>query len=246
MRLAALADIHGNADALEAVLGDLAGQGADAVLVLGDHFSGPLAARACWERLSGLKALCLRGNHDRYLLEVPRAAMGPSDAAAHDDLPPAALDWLAALPPLLRLEGVLACHGTPASDETCLCEAVDPAGRVLRREPGTIARLLAGVDAGLILCAHSHLPRALRLPDGRQVVNPGSVGCPAYTDDRPVPHVVASGFPEASYALLDKGARGWDVCFRRVAYDPGRMVARAAAAGRKDWAEGLATGWITP
>jgi predicted phosphodiesterase len=246
MRLAALADIHGNADALEAVLRDVAREGVDAVLVLGDHFSGPLAARECWQQLSHAQAICLRGNHDRYLLDVPRAQMGPSDAAARDDLPPEALDWLASLPGIIALEGVLACHGTPQDDETYLCETLDAGGRMTRRDPTDIARLLQGIGTGLCLCAHSHLPRALQLPDGRQVVNPGSVGCPAYTDTEPVPHIVAAGFPQASYALLERGALGWDVTLRRINYDTRRMVALAAARARPDWAEALATGWITP
>lgn len=139
MRIAALADVHGNADALAAVLVDLAGQGAEAVLLLGDHFSGPLDAAGTWEQVRGLDALALRGNHDRYLLEVPRAAMGASDAAASDTLPEGALGWLAALPATLRLEGVLACHGTPASDETYLCERVTLDGAVVQRDALTIA-----------------------------------------------------------------------------------------------------------
>ncbi|WP_323021130.1 metallophosphoesterase family protein, partial [Pararhodobacter sp.] len=124
MKRAVLADIHGNADALAAVLADLAGQGVDEVLILGDHFSGPLAARETWALLKDLKARAIRGNHDRYLLEVPRPAMSRSDAAAHDDLPAEALDWLASLPPTLTGAGIFACHGTPASDETYLCERI--------------------------------------------------------------------------------------------------------------------------
>ncbi|PTX02200.1 metallophosphoesterase family protein [Pararhodobacter aggregans] len=240
MKRAILADIHGNADALAAVLADLAGQGVDEVLILGDHFSGPLAARETWALLKDLKARAIRGNHDRYLLEVPRGAMGRSDAAAHDDLPPGALDWLASLPPTLAGGDFFACHGTPASDETYLCERITPDGGVAQRDAGTIARLLAGIEAPLILCAHSHLPRALRLPDGRRVVNPGSVGCPAYTDATPVPHAVEAGFSEASYAILD----GATVTFRRVPYDSARMAARARSAGRPEWARALATGWI--
>lgn len=246
MRLAVLADIHGNADALAAVLADLAGQGADAVVVLGDHFSGPLAAAETWALLADLPAEALRGNHDRHLIQTPRVAMGPSDGAAHDDLPQGALDWLAGLPPLLRLPGVLCCHGTPASDETYLLERVTAQGRVVARDPMEVAQDLAGHRAELVLCAHSHLPSHLRLPDGRQVVNPGSVGCPAYTDDTPVPHVVSSGSPDARYALLTAGAAGWAVELRRVPYDPARMVARAQALGRADWAQGLATGRIGP
>ncbi|MCA0203333.1 MAG: metallophosphatase family protein [Proteobacteria bacterium] len=240
MKRAVLADIHGNADALAAVLADLSGQRADEVLILGDHFSGPLAAAETWDLLRDLPARALRGNHDRYLLEVPRGAMGASDGAAHDDLPPGALDWLASLPPTLSGGDVFACHGTPASDETYLCERITPDGGVAQRDAATIARLLAGIQAPVILCAHSHLPRALRLPDGRLVVNPGSVGCPAYTDATPVPHAVEAGFPEASYALVE----GDSVTFRRVPYDSARMAARARAAGRPEWARALATGWI--
>ncbi|MBN8294120.1 metallophosphoesterase family protein [Rhodobacter sp. NTK016B] len=244
MKLAALADIHGNADALAAVLADAVAQGAGQMVILGDHFSGPLDAAGTWAQLKGLDALCLRGNHDRYLLDQPREAMGASDAAAHDALPGEALDWLAGLPTVLRFDGVFCCHGTPASDETYLCERITPDGAVAQRDCETISRLLAGIEAGLVLCAHSHLPRALRLPDGRQVVNPGSVGCPAYLDDAPVPHRVESGFPEASYALIEPGARGWDVSFRRVAYDSHGQIRRAVGAGRTDWAGALRTGWI--
>lgn len=172
--------------------------------------------------------------------------MAPSDATAHDALPRMALDWLATLPPHLHLGGVFCCHGTPASDDSYLCERITPDGAVALRDAPAIAADLAGVDAGLILCAHSHLPRARHLPDGRQVVNPGSVGCPAYRDDTPLPHVVQSGFPEAAYALLDSGPGGWTVTFRRVAYDIRRMVALATPRGRPDWAQAVATGWITP
>lgn len=243
-RLAVLADIHGNADALAAVLADVAGQGADAVLVLGDHFSGPLAAHETWHLLGARDLLALRGNHDRYLIETPRQAMGLSDAAAHDDLPPEALAWIAGLAPVLHLPGILACHGTPASDETYLLERITPEGGVALRDLPEVAAALEGGGTGLVLCAHSHLPSSLRLPDGRQVVNPGSVGCPAYTDDAPVPHVVASGFPDASYAVLTAGARGWAVDLRRVPYDATRMIACARARGRPEWAEALATGRI--
>ena len=246
MRLAVLADIHGNADALAAVLADLVGQGADAALVLGDHFSGPLAAAETWAMLRDLDARSLRGNHDRYLMQVPRARMGPSDAVAHDELPRAAFDWLAGLPPILEMEGVLACHGTPERDDAYLCEAVTAEGQVIDRAPGAVAQSLAGVTAGLVLCGHSHLPRALRLADGRQVVNPGSVGCPAYADDTPVPHVVACGFAAASYAVVTQGASGWAVDLRRVPYDSARMVALARHRGRAEWAEALATGRIGP
>ena len=62
MRVAVIADIHGNLLALEAVLADLKGRGADLVVDLGDCASGPLWPRETMERLHGLEALTVRGN----------------------------------------------------------------------------------------------------------------------------------------------------------------------------------------
>jgi hypothetical protein len=51
------------------------------------------------------------------------------------------------------------------------------------------------------------LQRAVRLPGGSLVVNPGSVGWPAYDDDRPAPPVMEAGSPHARYAVVDDVAR---------------------------------------
>lgn len=248
MRIAAIADIHGNLDALEAVLARIAALGADLVVNLGDHLSGPLDAAGTAARLRAEPGmLCLRGNHDRYLAGQNPAAMGPSDAHAHAQLGAPDLAWLAALPASLTpVAGVAAFHAAPASDETYLLEEVRRDGMLAARPAAGIAALLEGVEAGLILTAHTHLPRAIRLPDGRQVVNPGSVGCPAYADDRPVPHTVQSGTPDAVFALAERTPRGWAVSHHHVPYDSARMTALARAAGRADWAAALATGWIAP
>ena len=37
----------------------------------------------------------------------------------------------------------------------------------------------AGIAQRLIFCGHTHIARAVRLADGRMIVNPGSVGSPA-------------------------------------------------------------------
>lgn len=245
-RLAVIADIHGNIDALEAVLARIAGLGADLVVNLGDHLSGPLAAGAVAARLradGGM--LCLRGNHDRYLTERAPAAMGASDALAYAQLGREDLAWLAAMPARAEpLPGVLALHAAPGSDETYLLEELRADGGLVQRPAGGVAALLEGVEAGLVLTAHTHLPRAIRLPDGRQVVNPGSVGCPGYAVGAPVAHVVQSGTPAAVFALLERQAGGWAVAHHHVPYDSARMVALARAAGHSDWARALATGWI--
>ncbi len=58
-------------------------------------------------------------------------------------------------------------------------------------------------SARVVLCGHSHRPELIRLPDGVLLLNPGSVGCPAYDDPSAPPHVSEAGSPHARYALLE-------------------------------------------
>ena len=244
-RLAVIADCHGNADALRAVLADIDREGAARIYNLGDHASGPLAAQETLSLLRGrADMLSIRGNHDRYLLGDP-ARMGPSDAVARAQLGAAELDWLAALPATAREGEVHLCHGVPTSDLRYWMQAVTSAGQVVLRPLAEVAsEIPAGEAAEVHLCGHSHLPGSLQVPQGSLIVNPGSVGLPAYDDHQPVPHVVESGDPAARYALIERGAAGWVVSHRRVPYDPSRMVALARRHGREDWAHALATGWF--
>ena len=246
MKFAVIADIHGNADALAAVLTDMAAQGVTEAVNLGDHFSGPLDAAGTAALLKAQDFPSIRGNHDRWLIEQSTDEMGPSDRAAFAQLGPETLDWLRALPATLHLYGeVFACHGTPKSDLHYWLERLEPNGVVRAASLAEVEREAVGIDASLILCAHTHIPRLVRLSSGVVVLNPGSVGCPAYDDDAPVPHVVQTGTPNASYAIAEKRAGDWHVCFRSVPYDSTRMAQMAAQAGRMEWARAVATGWLS-
>lgn len=244
MRFAAIADIHGNALALEAVLADIDTQRIGEVVNLGDHFSAPLEAGRTAEILMSRRDLTIRGNHDRWLIEQLPDQMGASDLAAYRQLQPQHLSWLATLPATATQGDVFLCHGTPESDNEYWLEAVSGDGTVHAAQRAEIERQADSVTQSLILCAHTHLPRSVHLTDGRMIVNPGSVGCPGYTDDNPVPHKVESGSPDASYSVLEHRDDRWHVTFRRVAYDHRAAAAMAEAAGRPDWASALATGWI--
>ena len=241
--LAVIADVHGNADALAAVLADIDAQGIHRIANLGDHFSGPLDPAGTADLLLSRPMTAIRGNHDRVLVQ-DRAEMGPSDHHADARLPEAARAWLAQMPASATLPGgVVLCHGTPASDTTYWLEELHADGRMTQRDLAGVRRHAAGLDARLVLCAHTHIARRLDLPGGAVIVNPGSVGCPAYTDTQPVPHRVQTGSPAARYAVI-RWRGSWDVCFHAAPYDTGRMVALARAAGRDDWAQAVATGWI--
>jgi len=179
MRFAAIADIHGNCLALEAVLADIEALGIDVVVNLGDHLSGPLEAARTADMLMARDFPSIRGNHDRWLVETPKAEMGASDAAAYAELDAGHKDWLAAQPPTLVFhDEVFLCHGTPKSDTSYWLERVTGDAVVHLTPIEDIEAEADGVDYPLILCGHTHIPRAVRLRDGRLVVNPGSVGCP--------------------------------------------------------------------
>jgi predicted phosphodiesterase len=245
MRFAVLADIHGNSHALAAVLDDMDALGISKAVNLGDHFSGPLNAAETASLLMDRKFPSIKGNHDRYLIEQDRSEMAPSDKVAFDQLDETHLKWIADLPETLMVFGdVFLCHGTPSSDTTYWLEHVEENGAVRPATLQEIQTQAVGVDASLILCAYTHIPRCLRLPDGRTILNPGSVGCPAYDDDVPVYHHMQTGNPNASYAVVEVSGDSWSVSFRSVPYRFDKASQLAAKNGRLDWARSLATGWF--
>jgi predicted phosphodiesterase len=244
MKIAAISDIHGNIAALDAVLADIASRGVDRIVNLGDHCSGGLFPAETADRLMALDVPTIRGNHERQLLELAPERMGLSDRHAAACLRPDQRAWMAALPPTLRLSAdILLVHGTPASDVEYFLETVTPDG-LRRATRGEIAQRAGDVDAAVILCGHTHLARAVRLDDGRLIVNPGSVGLPAYDDDRPYPHVVESGSPHARYAIVSHDDGGWSAEMHAVAYDWEKAARDAEVNDRPDWARALRTGRV--
>lgn len=243
MKFAAVADVHGNIDALEAVLADIAALGITDVVNLGDHVSGPLEAARTADLLMARGFPSIRGDQDRRLVELSGTRMA-LDRVDCKQLAAAHLDWMADLPEtLIYRDEVLLCHGSPRDDAVYWLDRVADNGAIVASPLAAVEAEAAGVEASLILCAHTHLPRVVRLSDGRMVVNPGSVGLPAYDGQRPVYHVVQTGTPDACYAMLERTARGWDVTFRYVAYDAAAMAALARRSGAEQWARAVETGW---
>jgi predicted phosphodiesterase len=244
MRIAVLSDVHGNLGALEAVLAHAAGQRADITVNLGDLLSGGLQPRETADLLIGLDLPTVRGNHERQLLTLPAERMGASDRLAHDAITAEHRTWLASLPPTLTVaDGVLACHGSPTDDLTYLLETVEGAAVRPATEREVLERLGQAANGwSLLLCGHTHLHRSVRLPTGAFVVNPGSVGWPAYQDDVPHRHVVESGGPHARYAVVDDATGRWEVEFHPVDYDWERAARTAEGNARPDVAHALRTG----
>jgi predicted phosphodiesterase len=243
MNLAAIADIHGNTWALRAVLDDIRTRGIRTIVNLGDSFYGSLDPAGAATLLVTPKILSISGNQDRIIVDPP---VGVEETYDHryvlSQLRREHLDWLRSLPSSFKFgDDVLLCHGTPSSDETYLLETVTPHGARLA-DDGEIAGRLGPETASLILCGHSHVPRVIQVPGGTLVVNPGSVGLPAYDDDLPYPHKMEAGSPHARYAIMARSTTGWTVDLIAVNYDWRTAADCARRNGRADRARWIETG----
>jgi putative phosphoesterase len=242
MKLAVIADIHGNIAALDAVLADIATRDVDQIVNLGDIVSGPLFPSEVADRLMPLDIVTIRGNHERYVLTLPDEKLGATDTFTRARLRPDQIAWLQSLPQTHWLtDDILLVHGTENSDVEYFLETVDEAG-LRQATPEEIATRAGKTQARLILCAHTHLQRMARVEGGSLIVNPGSVGLPAYDDHAPFPHASESGTPHARYALIDIDADDIKVEFVLLDYDWESAAVVADSNGKPNWGRALRTG----
>ena len=244
MRIAVIADIHGNMPALEAVLADIQSRDVRRTINLGDCVSGPLWPREVCNLLMASDNPTIRGNHDRWVSGSDPARMNASDRYAYHQLTVNHRHWLGTLPTSADVDhGILACHGTPTSDNQYLIEEALERGLV-RSHRSTIRARLGDCQARVVLCGHSHQQHLVQLPDGPLIFNPGSVGCPSYDDPGGDPHVSEAGSPHARYGILVTNEQRASVEMIAIPYDWKSASARAMKNGRPEWAYGLQTGWF--
>lgn len=243
MRLAVISDVHGNLPALDAVLAAIDADGVDMTVNLGDLLSGYVQPAQTADRLIELGLPTVAGNHERQVLTFPQDRKGMADRVTTALLSTAHLEWMASLPKTLEpAPDVLAFHGTPTDDLQYLLHTVTPEGARAATVDEVRDRLGDVSGYTLLLCGHTHLAGSLRLPGGPLIVNPGSVGWPAYTDDEPFPHEMAAGRPHAAYALVDDASGQWEAELRAVEYPWEDAAKFAEGFGRPDVAQALRTG----
>jgi putative phosphoesterase len=206
VKILIISDVHGNAEALNALH-----ESYDELWVLGDLVTyGPEPTEVV-QHLREQASLIVRGNHDhavghdvdprcsppfRAMAEATRQhamkVLSDDDKRFLRDLP---------LTASVERDGqrLFLCHATPSDPLFAYCPPDSPAWR----------HESASVDADIILVGHTHLPFVKRFGT-RTVVNPGSLGQPK------------DGGPEASYAVWEDGA----VTLRKVAYPVDRTVAK--------------------
>jgi predicted phosphodiesterase len=216
MRCAILSDIHGNLDAFEAVMRDIADRGGvDELWCLGDVVGYGPEPSACIALLRKHPHVCVAGNHDW-------AAIGKLDTADFNFVAAEACEWTAGqlsaddVAYLGGLDLTVTCgdftiaHGSPQDP---LFEYVTSPRRAAANLQffGTRYCLVGHSHVPAVFvaedgnCSMSALPLVLPLGSGRLIVNPGSVGQPR------------DGDPRAAYAIYDEAERV--IYSYRIPYD---------------------------
>jgi len=153
-------------------------------------------------------------------------------------------DWLASLPQTVQLtHEVFLCHGTPGSDSAYFLETAIPGGLRLA-SADEVEQRLGAQRSPVVACGHTHIPRCVRSRSGPLLVNPGSVGLPAYDDEHPCWHVAETGSPDARYAIIECHQGRWSAALHAVPYDHEPMARLAEKNQRPEWAVALRTGYM--
>ena len=210
MRLAILADIHGNIPALETVLKEVENDKVDGVVVAGDMVAGPNPLEVV-NRLREVGALMIRGNNENY---IRRFVMGDAPSWWYTArqwsfmhwnycrMDEAVLEFIKELPEqhVLNFEDadpIRVVHGSPRN----VSELIYP-----EKDMTPLEIALEMVSEPVLVFGHTHLPWQVRL-NGRLALNPGSV-CGTFM-----------GKTGGSYAILSWEQNHWEVEHREVHYD---------------------------
>ena len=220
--LGLVSDIHGNSIALEAVIADGEQVGVDEWLVLGDIVALGHDPVGTLEMLASIRASCLSGNTERYVLRGDLPHPSPDDVRRDVELlsvfqecvasfnwtrgaltQAGWIDWLDDLPSELRRTlpcgtRMLAVHASPGTD--------DGEGLANQISDAALRAMTDGIDADLVLGGHTHEVMDRQVGDVR-VVNLGSVSN-AKRPDR-----------MASYVVIEPRASGYTLQHRYVDYD---------------------------
>lgn len=223
MRIAILADIHGNLPALEAALERVVQLRPDRLVVAGDIVVGGPDSAACWARVRGLGCPVLRGNHERYVFDYGTPRAKPEWASerfgpvrwAHAQFDDAARTELANLPPVLRLPeapGVLFVHASPRNDHDLLFPYTP--------EAELVAKFGGGAEP-LIVRGHNHYC-GVRDWRGGRIVTVGACGLPL------------DGTAQAQCTVLEHDPHavgGWRIEHHAVPYDTAAALRRFRESG---------------
>lgn len=240
---AIISDIHGNSLALQAVLDDIKARQIETIINLGDHVFGALEPERTAEILRQNPMLCISGNTDREILEsLNKPSEKENMERVKADLSAQTITWLKNLPQITTCDNLFfVCHGTPESDNEYLLEKVTPHGVFVFNDEELIAKT-QHIQERIILCGHSHVNRIIYLSNGKIILNPGSVGLPAYLGVGEHRFAMESMTPHAKYAIVH--ANGDNINIEQVlcTYNWHQASAAALINGSEKWSQFLLHG----
>lgn len=216
MTIAFISDIHGNFEALQAVLTKIDALGVERIYCAGDVVGYYTQINECCEELQRRRIPTIMGNHDWYLAGdgfCPRSkSVNECLAYQRTIVKDEHLAWLRQLPVHMKVDGVAVVHGGWGDP---IDEYLKPSEEYFSRLPGTV-----------FVSGHTHVQTRLRFGD-KIYCNPGSVGQPR------------DGDPRAAFALYD----GSDFELHRVEYEMQKVFDLMERAGFNDYYYGgLKTG----
>jgi predicted phosphodiesterase len=240
MRLALIADIHGNLPALDAVLAEIGREEVDGIVCLGDISIGPQPMETL-ERVRSLGCPVIMGNWDAWFLQgMPQfdghlgQVLGDLRTWSVEQLSSEQRDYLSGFAATVELplpDGatLLAFHGSPRSFEDSIF-ATTPDEQLEQMLDGQTALVLAG--------GHTHFQLFRRFGES-VLLNPGSIGLPFR---RPQPGVMEIA-PWAEYGLVQHDGGQLSIELRRTAFDLDGFLRTMRESGmpHADWWEALWT-----
>jgi predicted phosphodiesterase len=240
---AIISDILGNSLALQAVLKDIEARNIDTIINLGDHVFGALEPEVAAQMIRQTPMLCISGNTDREILEsLNQPSEKENMERVKADLSPETINWLKSLPPTAVCDDLFfVCHGTPESDNEYLLEWVTAKGVFVYNDED-LTRKTQHITQQIILCGHSHVNRLVYLSNGKIILNPGSVGLPAYLGNGEHRFAMESMTPHAKYAIVHVTGEGINIEQVNCAYDWNKASAAALSNGSTKWAQFLLHG----
>jgi len=240
---AVISDVHGNCLALQAVLADIKARQINTIINLGDHVFGALEPEDTALIIRSTPMFCISGNTDREILE---SLDKPSDKEnmerVKQDLSKDTIIWLKSLPPTAIFDDVFfVCHGTPESDSEYLLEEVTENGVFVYNDEELVQKT-GHIQQKIILCGHSHVNRLVYLSNGKIILNPGSVGLPAYLGNGEHRFSMESMTPHAKYAIVHADGDNINIEHVYCNYNWNRASNVAKANGSDNWAQFLLHG----
>ena len=226
---AVISDIHGNLEALEAVLEDVPG-GTERIYCLGDVIGYGANPNECCELVRSHEAPTISGNHDLAVtdLSTDLAWFNPIAEAAiewtREQLTEENADFLRSRPRMMQEEGTLFVHGSVRDPDEYIIN-----GATARENLDVLKQEYP--DVRVCFFGHTHVKAVAPSPDGPAsdfldltsggpyLVNPGSVGQPR------------DGDTFASYVLAEDAPEGAQITYRFVEYDVKKAQTKILAAG---------------